>query len=74
MVITSTTLKAHRLFQRDRDYIVRKAEITYRRIHGPHDAGPTLFRRAAQALEAKEHVAIQPRRLASITFQNYFRM
>jgi hypothetical protein len=48
----------------------------HRRVHRPHDAGPALSEGLHQALEAKEGVAIQPENqtLASVTFQNYFRL
>jgi preprotein translocase subunit SecA len=41
-------LRAHKLFQRDRDYIVKDNEgHHHRRVHRPHDAGPALLRRPA---------------------------
>ena len=47
-----------------------------RRVHRAHDGGPPVFRGLHQALEAKEGVTVQPENqtLASITFQNYFRL
>ncbi|MCL5778015.1 preprotein translocase subunit SecA [Limibaculum sp. FT325] len=70
-------LRAHKLFQKDRDYIVKGGkviiidEFTGRMMEGRR-YGDGLH----QALEAKEKVAIQPENvtLASITFQNYFRL
>ncbi|HEY1243864.1 MAG TPA: DEAD/DEAH box helicase, partial [Hyphomicrobiaceae bacterium] len=70
-------LKAHALFLRDRDYIVKAGEViiidefTGRMMHGRRYSDGLH-----QALEAKEHVKIQPENqtLASITFQNYFRL
>jgi preprotein translocase subunit SecA len=70
-------LKAHGLFLRDRDYIVKAGEViiidefTGRMMHGRRYSDGLH-----QALEAKEHVKIQPENqtLASITFQNYFRL
>ncbi|MBK0398608.1 preprotein translocase subunit SecA [Limibaculum sp. M0105] len=70
-------LRAHILFQKDRDYIVKGGkvviidEFTGRMMEGRR-YGDGLH----QALEAKESVAIQPENvtLASITFQNYFRL
>ncbi|WP_310621816.1 preprotein translocase subunit SecA [Flexibacterium corallicola] len=70
-------LKAHKLFQRDRDYIVRNDEvIIIDEFTGRMMPGRRFSEGLHQALEAKEKVAIQPENqtLASITFQNYFRM
>jgi len=70
-------LKAHRLFQRDKDYIVRNGEVVIiDEFTGRMMPGRRYSDGLHQALEAKEHVAIQPENqtLASITFQNYFRM
>src|SRR5690606_35602464 len=70
-------LKARMMFERDKDYIVKGGkviiidEFTGRMMEGRRYSGGLH-----QALEAKENVAIQPENqtLASITFQNYFRM
>ncbi|HWA01569.1 MAG TPA: preprotein translocase subunit SecA [Caulobacterales bacterium] len=70
-------LRAHKLFFRDKDYIVKDGEIilidefTGRMMHGRR-----LSEGLHQAIEAKEGVNIQPENqtLASITFQNYFRL
>ena len=73
----NNALKAHKLFQRDRDYIVRNGEIVIiDEFTGRMMPGRRYSEGLHQALEAKEHVAIQPENqtLASITFQNYFRM
>jgi preprotein translocase subunit SecA len=70
-------LRAHKLFQRDRDYIVRNGEVVIiDEFTGRMMPGRRYSEGLHQALEAKEHVAIQPENqtLASITFQNYFRM
>ena len=70
-------LKAHKLFQRDKDYIVRDGEVMLiDEFTGRMMAGRRMSEGLHQALEAKENVAIQPENqtLASITFQNYFRM
>jgi preprotein translocase subunit SecA len=70
-------LKAHKLFQRDKDYIVRGDEvIIIDEFTGRMMPGRRYSDGLHQALEAKEHTAIQPENqtLASITFQNYFRM
>ena len=70
-------LRAHKLFQRDRDYIVRNNEVVIiDEFTGRMMPGRRYSEGLHQALEAKEHVAIQPENqtLASITFQNYFRM
>jgi preprotein translocase subunit SecA len=70
-------LRAHKLFKRDKDYIVRKGEvILIDEFTGRMMPGRRFSEGLHQALEAKEHVAIQPENvtLASITFQNYFRL
>ncbi|WP_075217246.1 preprotein translocase subunit SecA [Mongoliimonas terrestris] len=70
-------LRAHRLFQRDKDYIVKGDEvIIIDEFTGRMMPGRRYSDGLHQALEAKEHVKIQPENqtLASITFQNYFRM
>ncbi len=73
----NNALKAHRLFQRDKDYIVRNGEIVIiDEFTGRMMPGRRYSEGLHQALEAKEHVQIQPENqtLASVTFQNYFRM
>jgi preprotein translocase subunit SecA len=70
-------LRAHKLFQRDKDYIVRNGEVVIiDEFTGRMMPGRRYSEGLHQALEAKEHVKIQPENqtLASITFQNYFRM
>ncbi|MGE0752930.1 MAG: preprotein translocase subunit SecA [Variibacter sp.] len=70
-------LKAHKLFQRDKDYIVRNGEVVIiDEFTGRMMPGRRFSEGLHQALEAKEHQPIQPENqtLASITFQNYFRM
>jgi len=70
-------IRAHRLFQRDKDYIVRNGEVVIiDEFTGRMMPGRRYSEGLHQALEAKEHVQIQPENqtLASITFQNYFRM
>jgi preprotein translocase subunit SecA len=70
-------LRAHSLFQRDKDYIVRDGEVVIiDEFTGRMMPGRRYSEGLHQALEAKEHVAVQPENqtLASITFQNYFRM
>ncbi|WP_378948331.1 preprotein translocase subunit SecA [Mesorhizobium sp. ANAO-SY3R2] len=73
----NNALKAHRLFQKDKDYIVKDGEIVIiDEFTGRMMPGRRFSEGLHQALEAKEHVAIQPENqtLASVTFQNYFRM
>lgn len=73
----NNALRAHKLFQRDKDYIVRNDEIVIiDEFTGRMMPGRRYSEGLHQALEAKEHVTIQPENqtLASITFQNYFRM
>ncbi|WP_226574879.1 preprotein translocase subunit SecA [Acuticoccus sediminis] len=70
-------LRAHRLFQRDRDYIVKNGEvIIIDEFTGRMMPGRRYGEGLHQALEAKEKQPIQPENqtVASITFQNYFRM
>ena len=70
-------LRAHSLFTRDKDYIVRDDEvIIIDEFTGRMMPGRRYSEGLHQALEAKEHVQVQPENqtLASITFQNYFRM
>lgn len=73
----NNALKAHRLFQKDKDYIVRNDEIVIiDEFTGRMMPGRRYSEGLHQALEAKEHVTIQPENqtLASVTFQNYFRL
>jgi preprotein translocase subunit SecA len=70
-------LRAHKLFTRDKDYIVRNGEVVIiDEFTGRMMPGRRYSEGLHQALEAKEHQNIQPENqtLASITFQNYFRM
>ncbi|MEZ5844173.1 MAG: preprotein translocase subunit SecA [Hyphomicrobiaceae bacterium] len=70
-------LKAHTLFQKDRDYIVKGDEVVIiDEFTGRMMPGRRYSEGLHQALEAKERVTIQPENqtLASITFQNYFRL
>ena len=70
-------LRAHKLFQRDKDYIVRNGEVVIiDEFTGRMMPGRRYSEGLHQSLEAKEHQPIQPENqtLASITFQNYFRM
>ncbi len=73
----NNALRAHKLFQRDKDYIVANDEIVIiDEFTGRQMPGRRFSEGLHQALEAKEHVQIQPENqtLASVTFQNYFRM
>ena len=70
-------LKAHTLFQSDVDYIVKNGEVVIvDEFTGRTMEGRRYSDGLHQALEAKEHVKIEKENqtLASITFQNYFRM
>jgi preprotein translocase subunit SecA len=70
-------LRAHKLFQRDKDYIVRNGEVVIiDEFTGRMMPGRRYSEGQHQALEAKERVQVQPENqtLASITFQNYFRL
>ena len=70
-------LKAHKLFQRDKDYIVKGDQVVIiDEFTGRMMPGRRYSEGLHQALEAKEGAEIQPENqtLASITFQNYFRL
>ncbi|PTM79648.1 protein translocase subunit secA [Cereibacter johrii] len=70
-------LRAHKLFHRDQQYIVRDDEIMLiDEFTGRMMRGRRLSDGLHQAIEAKEGVSIQPENvtLASVTFQNYFRL
>ncbi len=70
-------LRAHKLFQKDRDYIVKDSKvIIIDEFTGRMMEGRRYSEGLHQALEAKENAVIQPENvtLASITFQNYFRL
>ncbi|QDI80285.1 preprotein translocase subunit SecA [Methylorubrum populi] len=70
-------LRAHTLFTLDKDYIVKNDEVVIiDEFTGRMMQGRRYSEGLHQALEAKERVTIQPENqtLASITFQNYFRL
>ncbi|HBS51291.1 MAG TPA: preprotein translocase subunit SecA [Rhodobacteraceae bacterium] len=70
-------LRAHKLFLRDKDYIVRDGNVVLiDEFTGRMMPGRRLSDGLHQAIEAKESVQIQPENvtLASVTFQNYFRL
>ena len=70
-------LRAHKLFLRDRDYIVRDGGVMLiDEFTGRMMKGRRLSDGLHQAIEAKEGVKIEPENitLASVTFQNYFRL
>ena len=70
-------LRAHKLFTKDKDYIVRDDEVMLiDEFTGRMMAGRRLSDGLHQAIEAKEEVDIKPENvtLASVTFQNYFRL
>ncbi len=70
-------LKAHNLFERDVDYVVRDGEVVIvDEFTGRLSEGRRYSEGLHQALEAKEGVKIQEesQTLAEITYQNYFRM
>ena len=70
-------LKAHKLFNRDQQYIVRDNEVMLiDEFTGRMMKGRRLSDGLHQAIEAKEKVKVQPENvtLASVTFQNYFRL
>ncbi len=70
-------LKAHALFKRDVDYIVKDGEVVIvDEFTGRLMPGRRYSEGLHQALEAKEHIRVRSENqtLATITFQNYFRM
>ncbi|PWR24755.1 preprotein translocase subunit SecA [Zavarzinia aquatilis] len=70
-------LRAHVLFRRDRDYVVKDDKVVIiDEFTGRMMTGRRYSEGLHQALEAKEHVTVQNENqtLASITFQNYFRL
>jgi preprotein translocase subunit SecA len=70
-------LKAQYIFKLDRDYVVKEGEvIIVDDFTGRLMPGRRYSEGLHQAIEAKEHVQVQKesRTLATITFQNYFRM
>lgn len=73
----SQALRAHKLFLRDQHYMVRDGEVMLiDEFTGRMMKGRRLSDGLHQAIEAKEGVEIQPENvtLASVTFQNYFRL
>ncbi|MCC5014996.1 MULTISPECIES: preprotein translocase subunit SecA [unclassified Legionella] len=73
----NAALRAHAMFHRDVDYIVKDNQVVIVDEHtGRTMAGRRWSEGLHQAIEAKEGVAIQQENqtLASITFQNYFRL
>ena len=70
-------LRAHTLFQKDKDYIVRDNQVVLiDEFTGRMMPGRRLSEGLHQAIEAKEGCDIQPENvtLAQVTFQNYFRL
>ncbi|MEL6550728.1 MAG: preprotein translocase subunit SecA [Pseudomonadota bacterium] len=70
-------LRAHKLFTKDKDYIVRGDDVVLiDEFTGRMMTGRRLSDGLHQAIEAKEGVSIKPENvtLASVTFQNYFRL
>ncbi|MCE0505710.1 preprotein translocase subunit SecA [Roseivivax sp. GX 12232] len=73
----SQGLRAHKLYQKDKEYIVRDGEVVLiDEFTGRMMPGRRLSEGLHQAIEAKEGCQIQPENvtLASVTFQNYFRL
>jgi preprotein translocase subunit SecA len=70
-------LRAHKLFHKDQQYIVKDGEVMLvDEFTGRMMRGRRLSEGLHQAIEAKERVKVQPENvtLASVTFQNYFRL
>jgi preprotein translocase subunit SecA len=77
MPYLDNALRAHALYRRDKDYIVRTSEvIIVDEFTGRLMEGRRYSEGLHQAIEAKEGVKVQKESmtLATITFQNYFRM
>ncbi|MCB1591996.1 MAG: preprotein translocase subunit SecA, partial [Alphaproteobacteria bacterium] len=73
----NSALRAHKLFQRDTDYIIKDGKVVLiDEFTGRMMEGRRLSEGLHQAIEAKEGVEIQKENqtLAAITFQNYFRL
>jgi preprotein translocase subunit SecA len=74
---SNQALRAHKLYARDKDYIVKDGQVMLiDEFNGRMMEGRRLSEGLHQAIEAKERVDIKPENvtLASITFQNYFRL
>ena len=70
-------LKAHKIFFRDKDYIVKNDQVVLiDEFTGRMMDGRRLSEGLHQAIEAKENVDVQPENvtMASVTLQNYFRL
>jgi preprotein translocase subunit SecA len=70
-------LRAHKLFRKEKDYIVRDGEVMLiDEFTGRMMPGRRMSEGLHQAMEAKEGVEIKPENvtLSSVTFQNYFRL
>ncbi len=73
----TNALRAHKVFHKDKDYIVRGGEVVLvDEFTGRMMPGRRLSDGLHQAIEAKEGCKIQPENvtMASVTFQNYFRL
>ena len=73
----TNALRAHKVFHKDKEYIVRDGEVVLvDEFTGRMMVGRRLSEGLHQAIEAKEGCKIQPENvtLASVTFQNYFRL
>ena len=74
---TTNALRAHKVYQKDKDYIVRNDEVVLvDEFTGRMMPGRRMSDGLHQAIEAKEGCKIQPENvtMASVTFQNYFRL
>ncbi|MEO0751583.1 MAG: preprotein translocase subunit SecA, partial [Pseudomonadota bacterium] len=73
----NNAVRAHKIFQRDKDYIVRSGKVMIiDEFTGRMMEGRRLSNGLHQAIEAKEGCEIKPENvtLAQVTFQNYFRL
>lgn len=73
----TNALRAHKVFSKDKEYIVRDNEVVLvDEFTGRMMPGRRMSEGLHQAIEAKEGCKIQPENvtLASVTFQNYFRL
>ena len=74
---TTNALRAHKVYHKDKDYIVRNDEVVLvDEFTGRMMPGRRMSDGLHQAIEAKEGCKIQPENvtMASVTFQNYFRL
>jgi len=72
----NAALRAHALYKRDVEYIVRQGEVIIVDEFTAHHAGPALVRRLASSRgsQGRGESSEENQTVASITFQNFFRL